>query len=63
MRSAGELTRGYAPRGYVKGDQLHAWAHGPAGVYTPGRLKCDGSYKEGFNSRLDADLESAKGDL
>lgn len=24
--------------------------HGPAGVYGPGRLKCDGSYKLGRDS-------------
>ncbi len=56
----GELLRGYAPRGWKPGDELVAWAHGPSGVYGPRRLKCDGSYKRGVGSRLDADLEAGK---
>lgn len=48
----GELHHGYRPRGWKPGDQLAAWAHGPAGVYGPRRLKCDGSYKQGTESKL-----------
>lgn len=57
----GELCRGYKPRGYKQGDQLATWQHGAAGVFQGGafrrgRLRCDGSYRRGVDSRLDADL-------
>lgn len=52
------LYRGYAPRGWKLGEQLCAWQHTEEDAHHGfGRnAKCKGSYKPGYDSRLDSEL-------
>jgi hypothetical protein len=54
------LCRGYASRGWKQGEPLHVWAHGPAGIYAPARLKCDGAYRAGVDTHLDEPAEEVR---
>ncbi len=53
------LVRGYKPRGWKEGDELHAFAHRHAGLEASparyGRHNCEGSYRAGRASKLDSD--------
>lgn len=51
------LYRGYAPRGWKPGEELCTWSHSRE---TGWGAPCEGSYKPGKNSRLDAELERGR---
>ena len=45
------LYRGYAPRGYVAGDELATWRHTLEDGW---QAACPGSFKPGYETHLDS---------
>lgn len=51
------LNRGYAPRGWKPGDELHSFRHSPEDGWG---TKCPGSYRVGTDTHLDADAKKGE---
>lgn len=51
------LYRGYAPRGWKKGEELCTWRHTRE---TGWGAPCDGSYKPGHDTHLDEDMKAGR---